>query len=194
MIRTIPTQRLLWLAIAAAILFPSAGVLARGKPAAGTPATLTFDDLAGDAIRSDGLGPYTASLENGVIRLATGKKRSIHFDFSTCLPGYSNCKSPFGLSSSDTISSVTAEIGVRNGGALFAFTISGEKFELNVWPLAVREIDDDDDGVTDRYVVESTDQTQAVLDSEASHGPRGTVQGDYYGVFSMPWGIEVTVD
>ena len=116
--QTRTTGRAFWLAVVVALLAVStSGVLAArgGKPKPGIPATLTFDDFAGHAIRSDGLGPYAATIQNQIITFSTGKKRSLFFDFSTCFPGVP-CESPFGSSTSGTVSNVTLSFNTLGQG------------------------------------------------------------------------------
>ena len=184
--------------IVAALVVLSAGVLAKGKPAAdaGTPATATFDDLSGDAIQSDGLGAYDATIDGGVITLSTGRKRAVFFDFSDCLPDSDSCDGPFGSSSSDEVSS-TLTIDLDMGTARFEFSGAGGEYLLHA-EVAITGFDDDEDGVIDRYGIETEGGAGHGLFRLDKKGGRGSEPGSsrylLVGSFSMPWGIEVVVD
>jgi hypothetical protein len=176
----------------------SAGVLAKGKPQPepGTNSTLTFDDLSSDAIQSDGLGAYEASLDSGVITLSTGKKRALWFDFSDCLT-HPNCDSPFGASTTGSPPNVTVTVDLLLGSAIIEFSGGGD-YLVSVTGLTIREFDDDSDGATDRYAIESGGVAQHALFLYSKRGGRGMQPGTgrywWQGDFSMPWGIEVVVD
>ena len=184
--------------IFAALSLSADGVLAArgGKPQpTGTPATVTFDDLLGDAIKSDGLGPYDATIENGVITLTTGKKRKLSFDFSTCLGGA--CEDSTGSSTTDSSATMTVHL-LKGGAAGFEFKGGGGHQSLVVFGLEISTFDDDGDGSTDRYVIETSGEGEHRLFREFQRGGRavepGTTRFEWIADFSMPWGIEVVVD
>ena len=192
-------RRGLGLALVFATLSLSAdGVLAArgGKPQpTGTPATLTFDDLLGDAIRSDGLGSYDATIENGVITLSTGKKRKLFYDFSTCLGiDLRFCDGPFGSTTGTAATSMWVDLATGTAG--FKFNGSGGEQLLSVGGLSIGQFDDNDDGTIDRYVIETTGVAGHGLYRLIKRGGRyrGFPRYEFRGTFSMPWGFEVVVD
>ena len=183
--------------VAAMALWTNSAFAARGgKPQpTGTPnATLTFDDLLGDAIGSDGLGPYDATIENGTITLTTGKKRKLSFDFSTCLGGA--CEDSTGSSTTD--SSATMTVNLLKGSAGFQFKGGGGDQLLHVPELEISTFDDDGDGTTDRYVIETSGEAEHRLGREIQRGGRavepGSTRFEWIADFSMPWGVQVVVD
>ena len=178
--------------LAAILALCSTVLLAKGKPTTTPAATVTFEDSAGDAIQSDGLGSYDAEIDSGVVVLKTGKKRSIYFDFSTCLPGLF-CQSPFGSADTGSVSNVTMTLWLGNGVS-FAFNLPGGRFELDMAQLNIAPFDDDNDGTIDRYLV-SSDGTQAAwLDKLLSKGLAGAPRRKFFGFFSMPFQFEVVVN
>ena len=178
--------------LAAILALCSTGLLAKGKPTTTPAATVTFDDAVDDAIRSDGLGSYEADFDSGVFVLQTGKKRSLFFDFSTCLPGFF-CQSPFDSADTGSVSNVTMTLWVGNGVS-FAFNLPGGRFELDIAQLNIAPFDDDNDGTIDRYLV-SSDGTQAAwLNKLLSKGLRGAPRSEFFGIFSMPFEFEVEVN
>jgi len=167
------------------------GALAgKPEPTTGTPATAVFDDLAGDAIRSDGNGSYDATIEDDIITIATGKKRNLSFDFSTCLFG--DCTGPF-------VSSTNATLTVRllADTAFIEYTGGGGEHAL-LAAVEISAFDDDDDGTTDRYVIETSGESRHSLFRRTKAGGRGVEPGHermlWIADFSVPWGVEVTVD
>ena len=186
-------------AVFATLWLSANGVLAArgGKPQTGTPATLTFDDLQGDAIQSDGLGAYAATIENQVLTVAIGKKRSLFLDFSTCLSGL--CGSPFGTSTSGTTPNPTMTVWLQDtpddgtSTAVIEFKAAG-KYMMAMNGLISR-FDDDGDGTIDHYVIEGISGALFRIISEKQEVPRGTPPRlEFVGNFSMPWGAEVLVD
>ena len=179
--------RLLWLGVVITVF----SLAARGgKPESATNATVEFDDLVIDAIQSDGLGPYGASVSGGsfaVVTVTTGKKRGISFDFSDCAIG---CDGALDLSG--TIRDVTLTVG-SNGYALFEFTTAHGRFELTGAGTTLTGFDDDADGDIDRYVIENDGTTAAWLVKLLSRGLRGAPRQESHGSYFMPWGAEVIV-
>ena len=188
-------------AIFATLSLSANGVLAaRGgkpEPTTGTLATAVFDDLADDAIGSDGLGSYDATIENGTLTLSTGKKRGLFLDFSDCLHTLGSCDSPFGSSDSATKSQVTMTLDLIDGTALIEFNGAGGEYLL-ASTVDVLAFDDDGNGSTDRYVVDTTGTAGHALFLYSKRGGRGlqpnTPRYWWQADFSMPWGIEVTTD
>ena len=186
-------------AISATLWLSANGALAaRGgkpEPTTGTPATAVFDDFADDAIRSDGLGPYDVTIEDGVVTLSTGKKRKLTLDFSTCLHG--SCEGPFGSSTSGSVSNASVTLNVPNGTAAFEFNAGG-KHVLVVTGLLITTIDDNQDGTAEGYLIETSGAASHGLFREIKRGGRGVEPGrtryEGIGAFSMPWGIEVVID
>jgi hypothetical protein len=177
-----------------------------GKPS--SPAwTLTLEDLAGDAIQSDGSGPYEASVTPDAYDEATtvvelGKKQEIWLDFSDCdsVAGLS-CEGPFGPdASSGYVAGATftfysdVDLGVtERAGARVYFQTPEGRWKL-VLSLDITAYDDDDDGGVDRYVL-AHDGTTSISLGKFVNG-RGVGQSDNYleeGRFFMPWGAELTL-
>ena len=73
-------RRMLSLAAFAALLFVTTAFAAKGGSQ--TTANMLFDDLAGDAIQSDGLGAYPGAIRgrDGSLLISTGE-RSLLIDF-----------------------------------------------------------------------------------------------------------------
>jgi hypothetical protein len=70
------------IAVAAALLAATGGRAVAAKGGNRTAATIVFDDLAGDAIRSDGLGAYDGSISRrGGTLVVDTRDRSLTFDF-----------------------------------------------------------------------------------------------------------------
>jgi len=162
----------------------------------GTPATLTFDDLDGDAIRSDGQGPYDATIDGDILSLATGTGRGLYFDFSNRLAGSGG--TPFGSADSGTASNVTMTVNLAQAYATFAFNGAGGQHLLDVTGLEIDAFDDNGDTVPDRYVISTTGDAQHDAFVLVKKGGRGREPGsawyEWQGSFSMPWGIEVVVN
>ncbi|MHC4954842.1 MAG: hypothetical protein ACYTGZ_13230 [Planctomycetota bacterium] len=176
------------------------GVLAArgGKTPSGTPAKLTFDDSVGDTIRSDGLGSYAATIENQILTVSTGKKRSLFFEFSNCLPGA--CESPFGSETSGTVANTTMKVWLQDtpedgsATAVFEFKGVGGNYQLSLDGL-IGQFDDDQDGIIDRYVIEGSSGCVFRRISTGPSVPRGTPpKFEFVGCFSMPFGATVIVE
>ena len=106
--------------LAAALLAAPADVLAarggngNGNKETPTPATLTFGDATGDAVRSDGLGNYAATIDStgNTLELSTGT-RALYFDFSNVV--LANSFDPFaGAATAGWISDVSISISSLN--------------------------------------------------------------------------------
>ena len=101
-------NRLMRLAVILAALFLAHSALAGKGGKSSIPATIVFDDLAGDAIQSDGLGPYEGSVNDrdGSFVLQTGA-RTLTVDFG-------------GQSGPREISNVTLTVGSLDGATAVA--------------------------------------------------------------------------
>ena len=201
-------KHLMFFAAAIAILTITAHTAPGGGGGKNRPkATLTFDDLPGDAIQSDGLGPYEVTVEQEVDRIygdeetvvSLGKKQALFFDFSDCDESANlSCEGPFGP---DTTSAEVVDVTIRfrqdllgapgttgRVGVRFVFrTVEGQ------WRLTsvadVHRFDDDNDGVADRYVIEDDGTSSWSLTKFVNR--RGFGGGANYiphGKFFMPWG------
>lgn len=180
--------------IAALLLLSAGGVLAArgGGPNTVPNAILVFDDLEGDAIGSDGLGPYEATLENGILAVDTGRKRSFYFDFSNFVAGDPN--SPLGAANSG---SATLRLDLVQGTAIFSFNGPGGDYLLYTGGLQVQGVDDDGDGTADRYLVATSGDARHDL-YRLKKGGRGVEPGSVHyqwqASYRMPWGIEALLD
>jgi len=157
---------------------------------------MTFDDLSGDAITSDGLGSYNAKEGADGARTVRTGTRTIHFDFSSPLTWWS--VGPFGYTpgspdDAGDIDNVTMTVTlIDSTSGLVEFEFSGE--------------DPDSGGPTDFRLTMSVAVSisgdawylEATSDADLqylwqSSGPRG--HGHFYppswesaGIFEMPWG------
>lgn len=199
------TKRLLGGAAAVALLALTAHT-APGKGGGKNttpPATLTFDDVAGDAITSDGLGPYDASVavEYRSVTLSIKKGRSLFLDFSDCNHAANlSCEGVFGSDSTsgEVSSAITLTLYGLEGapnttdqvGAYLEFQNSGGKWELASLITVYRLADDDGDGVADNFVLEDTGEAPTWLGKFFSQRSPFSNNGGYieHGSFFMPWG------
>lgn len=195
----------IWLTIAIAALSISSA--ARSAPK--SPAVMTFDDLLGDTIRSDGLGPYEASFSgrDQDFVLSTGK-RELFFDFS--MPTSGPGDTPFEGEAAGWISGVTLTIhllgnlapgsGFANGTLEFhapAPDGSGPALWQMDFQGATDRVDVDLDGEPDVIFVEGTLGNLRWWDGSKHQGPggrggRGAATGwTAAGWFNMPWGAVI---
>jgi len=167
---------------------PSAG-------SGGLTATFAFADAPGDRIASDGLGSYDATLDGTTLTLTTSKRRAIYMDFSDLL--LDSGSTPSGPSSAGLVSPVTVTVDLTTPVAVFNYSGPGGDQALVVNDLAVSAFDDDQDGVADRYVVETTALARHDLFLFTKKGGRGTEPGVMHGIwqgrYAMPWSAQVTV-
>jgi len=187
-----PLRALGVLALATLLAVTAASAARGGQKQTGTPAIAAFDDLEGDAIQSDGLGPYDATIQDGVITVKASRNRAIWFDFSD--PLWADSETPFGSATSGSVANATLSVYPDYGTA--TFDLDG-KYSLSC-AVDVTEIDDDNDGIVDRYLVEPTSiDGHSLWKTVAPRGGRGVEPGserwEFLGQFSMPWGIEVIV-
>jgi len=153
-----------FLACALAMLFVATGHAAAAR--AHTAVTITFNDLSGDGIRSDGLGGYAGTVggRNGTLRMSTGED-SLFFDFSNAV--YPGAVTPFGsVATSGYLSGVDMTADYVDGDAgtsgwvlvLFSFVApapdgSGPTdWVLSMWMVVDRQ-DTSGDGLADTFVL-----------------------------------------
>jgi hypothetical protein len=190
-----------------ALAFAAATVAAKGGKAA-VPVTILFDDVAGDAIQSDGLGAYTGTVSprTGDFELATGADE-LFFDFSVAI--YPGATPPF---QSGLLDGVTMTVYAMDGapGTSSPVTVRFEfvapapdgsgptDWRLTLW-MNLSRSDTDGDGATDTYVLEHPGEYYANLawltdpETPSTTGPR---RGPPYkddgwragGTFDMVWG------
>jgi len=197
-------KRLFCIAAAVAVLAVT-GHTAPGKGGgkSSNAATLTFEDLEGDAIRSDGSGPYDVSIEEDgqVTTLAFGRKRGLLLDFSDCDHSANlGCEGPFsGTTAGEVGGVITLTLyglhGEPNtageGSVVFEFTTRHGKWRLWAW-VAIARFDDDGDGASDRFVLEDPGETSAGLQKFFSRRtPFSGADWRDHGRFFMPWGAEL---
>jgi len=170
---------------------PPAALAARGQ----SQLAMTFDDLSGDAIQSDGLGAYDArDGKNGTRVLRTGS-RSLYFDFSSPLTWWAYTPFGYGVEVGE-IDDVTMTVNLLDASSgIVEFEFAGQ--------------DPDVGGTTDFRLTMSVSVSvsggtwylEAASDAELTYlyqssGPRG--HGHFYppsweraGIFAMPWGAVI---
>jgi len=192
-----PTTRRALVALAALLLLSASAVLAaRGGGTTTAPnALLVFDDLDGDAIGSDGLGAYDATLENGLLTVEAGRKRGFYMDFSGYLEG--DPTSPLGSADARVVSGATLRIDLETGAAWWIFSGTSGDLLLST-TVDVTPIDDNGDGTIDRYSVTTTGDAVHDLYRLIKNTRRGAPPGSYTlewrSSYSMPWGAEADPD
>jgi hypothetical protein len=185
-------------------LLAGGDLAAKGGPKSKQIVAITFHDLVGDAIQSDGMGSYEGTIESdGSLLLQARGKRSIYFDFNDCVPpppGYfgGGCYSPFGSDGgAGEISDVTLTItGLPGEGessaeavAVFDFIEGGLKWRI--WFTVVATRTEDGNGNVSYSV--RRDDTFPV--TPAYWSARGIGPGWYGGGggwFLMPWGADAS--
>ncbi|MHC4954841.1 MAG: hypothetical protein ACYTGZ_13225 [Planctomycetota bacterium] len=209
--------RVFQLALFAALLCVATHTALAGKAGKGSSAvTVRFDDLLGDAIRSDGLGPYGGSVlsKDGSLKMSTGT-RTMFFDFSK--PLLAGSIQPFGAGTdSGHISKVSLVVdwGLDGPGDAvnleFQFVApapdgSGPTDWRISSDIGVTRKDTTGDGVADTYILawSSPDhaqyastwwQDEPVRDPSSGprRGPRPKDDGwRPVGRFDMAWGAVV---
>jgi hypothetical protein len=202
--RTRITMRLLGVAATVALLALTGHTAPGGKGGGKNAprATLTLDDFEGDAIRSDGLGPYDVTLERDGLytTVSLRRKDDLFFDFSDCDHDANlSCEGPFGPDTTSgavggvTLTLVSSELeGAPNtsgqAGLAIAFQTTEGKWILGR-AIDVYRFDDDGDGVVDTYVFDNPGTPSDILskfDSARGIGPGATYLP--HGRFFMPWG------
>ena len=170
-------RRMLSLAALAALLFAATAFAGRGGNQ--TPATMLFDNLLGDKIQSDGLGPYSGFIKNsdGSLVISTGE-RSLWID----LGGPDGLQPITGMtitvSSLDgTSATVDFESGTRDGGLAINMSVSvsrsGDTYYL--------------ESTSDAEIWGSYRERQTGRTSQKT----GVLVWVLLGVVEMPWGAEV---
>lgn len=189
-------SRLLALLAAAALLLSPLGVADAGPGGGRTALTLTFDDLPGDMIRSDGLGGYDArESPAGAFVVSTGK-RAVHFDFSNALTWWSFAPFEGGAVSGDidSISMTVSLVDATSGTVTFEFT--GPDFDhggTTDYSLSMA-VSVSQSG--DTYYLEAASEAELLYLYQQS-GIRGNGHlwppcWERAGIFDMPWGAQVS--
>jgi hypothetical protein len=170
---------------------------ARGGKARTQSLKITFDDLADDAIQSDGRGTYDGTLDSdGALNLETHRKRSLFFELSDCQtpPEWPDlCMTPFGTGGgSGEISGVSLRIpdfsgeadSASEGQATLEFVTKGQKWRITTTVIITRTADGEG-GVLYSWRAPGDE-----VDPIWLYGARGIGPGGYFPVawFEMPWG------
>ena len=172
-------RRILSLAAFAALLLVATAFAAKGGRQ--TTASMLFDDLAGDAIQSDGLGAYTGAIKgrDGSLLIPTGE-RSLLVDF-----GWGDgVREIVGMtidvdSLKGTSATANFEISDRDGGMAITMSVSVTRSG-------------------DTYYLESTSDAE-IWSAIRERVSRGTGNGGRLrwvlsGVAEMPWGAVVSIE
>jgi hypothetical protein len=187
---------LLSLTACAALLFATTHAAFAARGGNNPPATLTLDDLEGDAIQSDGLGAYEGRQTRDGTRIISTGSRTIYFDFSKGTTWWSTAPFDTGADAGE-IDRVTMTV------ILLDATTGTVEFEFN-------GPDPDGKGNTDYSLTMSVSVTpssngyflEASSNAELrylyqSSGPRGN--GHFFppswelsGIFEMAWGCEIS--
>ncbi len=172
-------RRMLSLAAFAALLFVTTAFAAKGGSQ--TTANMLFDDLAGDAIQSDGLGPYTGDIKgrDGSLVISTGE-RSLLIDFG------------WGAGLQEIVGMTLTVSRLDGTSATANFEVSNPD-----WGLAITmSVSVSRSG--DTYYLESTSDAEiwsAIRERVTGRG-RSTTNGRLVwrlvGIAEMPWGAEVS--
>jgi hypothetical protein len=207
-----------WAVLAALLAIVLSATAAKGAKAR-TAATILFDDVAGDAIQSDGFGAYSGSYKSrdGSFSMSTGEG-SLFFDFSSNVNP--DAVTPFGVASdSGFLSDVDMTVSVLNGdaGATWLATVQFDfvapapdgtgPTEWRLWmAIEVEAQDTSGDGQVDTYVLSRPApdpfpfhanlawRTDPVNDPQPGprRGPRYKDDGwRAAGQFDMPWGAAI---
>lgn len=155
---------------------PPSALAGRGEKT--TPVTVVFDDVLGDAIQSDGLGPYGGSLRSrdGRLTVDTGA-RSLYVDI-----GYiSGPRRIFGMTM--TVSGLEGATAT----AVFTYDTGEEGLELTMTVSVARS--------GDAYVLAPTSDAEvwvATYERRIGRNPNvGKLVWTFLGYREMPWGAEV---
>ena len=186
---------LLSLAVVATLLVATTHTAAAAKGGKNTVA-MTFDDLEGDAIQSDGLGAYEGRQARDGTRIFSTGRRTIYFDFSSALTWWSVVPLGNGNEAGEIENVTMTVILLQETTGTVEFEFSGPN--------------PDGPGSTDYSLTMSVSVTpsgngfllEASSDAELmylyqSSGPRGN--GHFFppsweraGIFEMPWGGDVS--
>ena len=189
--------RIFCLAVLAALLSAAPYTAFAAKGGRSNPVGVTFDDLFDDAIQSDGLGPYEASIgRKGSLVLSTGD-RTLFFDFSRAInPWWFH---PFAGDAADidNVTVTVSSLDQASATVVFAFQAldpyAGTR--ISDWELRMTVSVSQSNGF---YYLESASDAELwwLNRKNASHG-RGTEhrygpEWELAGIFEMPWGAEVS--
>jgi hypothetical protein len=203
------SHRSVWTAVfITAATLAAVAAAARSGPktdGGGKSLTIAFGDGEGDAIKSDGQGPYDASFKgrDSDFVMSTGS-RELFLDFS--MPQGDGNDTPFEGDTAGWLSGVTLTIVGVDGppgsgvgaSAFLEFNApapdgSGHTQWYLYMGCAVDRMDDDADGTTDRYLLEGT-AVQVLWwngSNQKGHGGRGdadpTRGWTSAGMYDLPW-------
>ena len=171
-------RRMLSLAAFAALLFVATAFAAKGGKQA--TATMLFDDLAGDAIQSDGLGPYTGAIRgrDGSLVISTGE-RSLLIDLGWASGVAEFADMTITVSNLDgTSATANFEYSHPDGGLAITMSVSVSR-------------------LGDTYYLQSTSDVEiwsAYRERVSGRSPRngGRLVWLLVDVREMPWGAEVS--
>ena len=172
-------RRMLSLAAFAALLFVTTAFAAKGGSQ--TTANMLFDDLAGDAIQSDGLGAYAGAIRgrDGSLLISTGE-RSLLIDFGWGDGVREIVGMTIDVNSLDgTSATANFEVSYPDGACAITMSVSVSRSG-------------------DTYYLESTSDAE-IWSAIRERVSRGTGNGGRLrwvlaGVAEMPWGAEVSVE
>lgn len=183
---------LLLLPALAALVFLAPGAANAAKPAS---LLLVFDDLAGDAIQSDGLGGYAAhATRDGGWTVSTGQ-RSIYFDFSTQVSGNPNGTFGYDVTAGyiDGVTITVTPIDETSASATFDFRLSDPYTADHTDFSLVVEVSVTTSGSTAQLTASSDADLYYLWQSSGIRG-KGRFEPpswEWAGAYDMPWGAQV---
>ena len=170
-------RRILSLAAFAALLLVATAFAAKGGNQ--TAATMLFDDLADDAIQSDGLGAYPGAIRgrDGTLVISTGE-RSLFIDLGWAGGVQEIADMTITVSGLDgTSGTANFEVDYPDGGLAVIMSVSVTRSG-------------------DTYYLESTSDAEiwsAYRQRVSGRSPKnGRLVWVFQGVVEMPWGAEVS--
>jgi len=182
---------LLSLFVCAALLLTAAHAVQAANGRSQTQLAMTFDDLSGDAIQSDGLGAYGARESKGTRVVRTGS-RSLYFDFSSSLTWWSFGPFGYGVETGE-IDSVTMTVTlIDNSSGIVEFEFSGldpdvgDTTDFRLTMSVAVSISGDA-----WYLEASSEAELTYLYQNGGLRGNGHIYGPYWeraGIFEMPWG------
>jgi hypothetical protein len=191
--KTLTSAILLLAAAALLIATTHTALAARGGK---NTVAMSFDDLPGDAVQSDGFGAYDGRQANDGSRIISAGSRAIYFDFSAAQTWWSIAPFSSGAKSGEIENVTITVVLLDDTTGTVEFEFSGPdpqgsgstKYSLTMSVSATPS--------SNGYVLEASSDAELMYLYQSS-GPRGN--GHFYppyweraGSFDMPWGGDVS--